>query len=371
MKIAFVSLMKILPWGGSEELWYKAAKLAIAQGHLVTTLTQQWPDKPAKIAELQVLGADVQFYYTPAHTLLDRVGVKLKFKKQVAQVVPAIDTDCYVISCGTLFDIAYNREIFNAISNSGKKYVLVIQHNYEFGFIPSDDQRPYFAAIINDASACLFVSRRNMTTAARQLSMFLPNASVIDNPVNIRTPSIKQYPRSSKLLIACVARLDCDFKGQDILLEALSDQRWKGRNYRLNFYGAGPHHNHIKRLIDLYGLNDQVSLVGHVNDIDQLWEDNQVLVLPSLSEGTPLSLIEAMLSGRAALATNVGGNSHYITEETGFLASTASVECITESLEKLWNKKDSLREMGEAAFAHAKSITNLNPEAELLTYIIK
>jgi glycosyltransferase involved in cell wall biosynthesis len=126
--------------------------------------------------------------------------------------------------------------------------------------------------------------------------------------------------------MACVARLDCDYKGQDILLQTLSTEQWRERDFQLNFYGAGPHLEHLLQLIKLYHLQEKVGVQGYVQDIDRIWETNQILVLPSLSEGTPLALVEAMLSGRAALTTDVGDSAAYVLDgKTGFLAAVASV----------------------------------------------
>jgi L-malate glycosyltransferase len=111
-------------------------------------------------------------------------------------------------------------------------------------------------------------------------------------------------------------------------------------------------------------------LQGHVSNIDQVWETNQVLVLPSLSEGTPLALMEAMLSGRTAVATDVGDNGRYVLDgETGFLAQTASFNCLTASLEELWNNRGNLMQLGKNAFHHSLEITNLHPEGCLLNFI--
>jgi glycosyltransferase involved in cell wall biosynthesis len=98
--------------------------------------------------------------------------------------------------------------------------------------------------------------------------------------------------------------------------------------------------------------------------------NNQVLILPSLSEGTPLALMEAMLSGRAALSTDVGGNATYIRDgDTGFLADVASVSCIATAMEKVWASKAELSEIGVRAFNHALKITDLHPEKTLLDFI--
>jgi glycosyltransferase involved in cell wall biosynthesis len=370
MKIVFVSLMKILPWGGSEELWYRVAKLAMVHRYSVTSITQKWPATPAKISELQQLGANTEFYYNPIYSFTDRISIKLGFKKWMPELVPIVEGDVYVISNGSVFDFIYNRQTIQNILDSGKPYIMIGQHNSEYGNIVPESFRNYAIETINNAKANFFVSERNLQVAERQIPHRFKNALVISNPLNIKNISIKPYPQSDKLLMACVARLDCSFKGQDILLQALSTDVWQGRAFHLSLYGSGPHLEYLKELVLFYKLTDKVSVVGHVDDIDELWESNQVLVLPSLSEGTPLALVEAMLSGRAVLSTDVGGNATYILDKkTGFLADVASIKCIAVALDNLWEQKDQLAEMGVNAFNQALAITDIQPDKTLLTFL--
>ena len=53
---------------------------------------------------------------------------------------------------------------------------------------------------------------------------------------------------------------------------------------------------------------------GHVSDVRGIWYDNHLLVLPSRCEGTPISLVEAMIWGHPAVVTGVGGNAEWVTE---------------------------------------------------------
>ncbi|MGI4743436.1 MAG: glycosyltransferase family 4 protein [Janthinobacterium lividum] len=370
MKVAFISLMKVLPWGGSEELWYKVAKLAVEHGHSVTSITRKWPATPSRITELQQLGVDTKFYFDLTYSIADRISIKLGFKKWQAERVPVVEADIYVISNGSVFDFIYNKQTIQHLLTSGKPYVMISQHNSESGNIVPDFFRNYAIETIQKAKAVFFVAARNMEAAERQLPLRLSNALVTSNPLNIKTISIKPYPQSDQLLMACVARFDCAYKGQDILLQVLSADVWRSRAFHLNLYGAGPHLEYLKQLIVHYKLSNKVSIVGHVDNIDELWENNQVLVLPSLSEGTPLALVEAMLSGRAVVSTDVGGNATYILDrKTGFLADVASVKCIATALENLWQEKERLAEIGVNAYNQALAITDINPDKTVLTFI--
>jgi len=370
MKFAFVSLMNGVAWGGSEELWYRTAKLVLTRGNTVYTLTKKWPTVPAKVAELQKLGANTEFYYEPEYSRAARIKIKFKLKKYVRYVVPDIAADLYIFSFGTTFDFIFHQYIIDEIIKPGRPYIFISQHNVESGNLIIGSQRAFGINLMQNAIQFLFVSERNLITAQRQIAHAIPNAQLISNPINIKKTGIKSYPASPRLLMACVARLDCSFKGQDILLQALSGKPWKNRNFSLKFYGTGPHQEHLQELILMFDLQDKVTVEGHVNDIDLIWENNQVLVLPSISEGTPLALIEAMLSGRAALATDVGDNGKYVLNgNTGFLADWASVKCLSVALEELWQQKENLREMGEKAYEHALQITDLDPVQTLMNLI--
>jgi glycosyltransferase involved in cell wall biosynthesis len=370
MRIAFISLMRILPWGGSEELWHKTAKFFFEKGYIVNTLTQLWPETPSKIAELQALGINTYFYYTPYYTLIERVGIKFKLKNWSDISVPALDADVYFISNGSIFDFVYNRSIIEKVVDFTKQYILIHQHNWENGNILPDMSLGYTINVINKAKHNFFVSKRNQVSAERQIPIRFNNASVISNPLNISDFGIKDFPKQERLSMACVARLDCAVKGQDILIEVLSSDKWKNRDFHLGLYGSGPHLGYINRLIKFYSLEDKVSVIGYVQNIDELWKKNQVLILPSLSEGTPLAMVEAMISGRGVVTTDVGGNSDYVLEgKTGFLADVASLKCLDRALEEMWNCKHLLEHIGKNAHDHALSITNLNPSQLLLDII--
>ncbi len=95
---------------------------------------------------------------------------------------------------------------------------------------------------------------------------------------------------------------------------------------------------------------------------------HHILVLPSIAEGTPLVIQEAMLKGRPILATDVGGNSKLVIDgETGLLAATASVSCLKEKLDQLFAMSLSeLQLMGGRAFDRAKGMININSSKNIL-----
>ena len=201
---------------------------------------------------------------------------------------------------------------------------------------------------------------------ARDCENTLPTNSAV-GPASLPATSYSLPVTAPEALMACVARLEIQDKGQDLLLEALADPVWKDRDFRLDFYGSGPDREILGDLISFYRLGDKVKIVGFESDIRKIWNEHGLLVLPSISEGTPISLIEAQICGRAALVTRVDGNPDWVEEGmTGFLAEAATVCHLRLALERAWENRHRWREMGEAARVACLAKRDSDPAGTLL-----
>ena len=98
--------------------------------------------------------------------------------------------------------------------------------------------------------------------------------------------------------------------------------------------------NELKRLLDLYSLTSIVSLEGYIPYGERLlgiYQENDVLILPSYSEGLPQVILEAMASGCVVAATKVGGIPSVITHESnGLLFAPHSSQDIVAVLRRLY-----------------------------------
>jgi glycosyltransferase involved in cell wall biosynthesis len=202
------------------------------------------------------------------------------------------------------------------------------------------------------ALRCYFVSHANHRLTERQIGSELPNAEVVQNPVNVDYNVCLPWPeqRDDEIRFACVGRLDVRAKGQDILLEALAGPEWLNRRWYLTFYGDGPMKDGIGRMIDHFGLRRHATIAGWSPNPEKIWQENHALVLASRLEGLPLVIVEAMLCGRPVVATNVAGNAEVVQDGiTGFLADAPTAPRFSVALERLWERRSGLRIMGEAA----------------------
>ncbi|USS41054.1 glycosyltransferase [Thermococcus aggregans] len=135
-------------------------------------------------------------------------------------------------------------------------------------------------------------------------------------------------------------------KGFHYLIDAMSLVAKERRDVVCFIGGSGPLRNTLQNQINKLGLQEHVKLLGFVPD-DQLalWMNAaDLFVLPSLSEGNPTVMFEALGVGLPFVGTAVGGVPEIITsEDYGLLCPPADPECLAEkiliALEKEWDRE--------------------------------
>lgn len=124
----------------------------------------------------------------------------------------------------------------------------------------------------------------------------------------------------TQLCIGCVANL-LPVKDHPTLLEAVGSLSVQQGDWRLLLIGEGPERSRLESLIaQRPGLGQRVSLLGSSSRVPELLRAMDVFVLPSVAEGMNNSLLEAMASGLAVVASDVGGNPEVVVDgESGML----------------------------------------------------
>ena len=107
-------------------------------------------------------------------------------------------------------------------------------------------------------------------------------------------------------LLGAVSRLT-EVKGLPHLLEAIAALRQRGLPVRLAVVGDGPERERLEAQTTELGLADAVSLLGVRRDLPEIFPAFDVFCLPSIREGSPQVLLEAMASGCPVVASTAGG----------------------------------------------------------------
>lgn len=153
---------------------------------------------------------------------------------------------------------------------------------------------------------------------------------------------------SDDFVIACVGRLNPQ-KAHHFLLESLKPLKSKYTNLKVVIVGKGELKNHLVTLSKEYGVSDIVRFVGHRSDIPQILAFSDALVLPSIFEGLPLCVLEAMASELPVIATDVGGTAELAVDGvTGYIVPPRDPQALTAAIEKLMKLSDQGKALGTA-----------------------
>ena len=139
-------------------------------------------------------------------------------------------------------------------------------------------------------------------------------------------------------------------KGHTFLLEAMPEvvRRWP--RARLLVIGRGELEVTLKERAEQLAIGDNVLFLGMREDVPRLLSVLDAFVLPSLSEGLSLALLEAMASGKPVVATLVGGNPEVIEQgRTGFLVQPENVGDLATNLVKLLSDPEIMHNVGRQA----------------------
>lgn len=146
-------------------------------------------------------------------------------------------------------------------------------------------------------------------------------------------------------------------KGHTYLIDAIKILKERNvDNFIVLFAGEGILRGPLTEKIRLLDLKDVIYLLGSRSDIPQILSETDIFVLPSIWEGMPGSVMEAMASNLPVIATNVGGVSELVLDNiTGFVVESKNPIQLAEKIEILL-KNDALRnKMGIEGFNRIKS----------------
>ncbi|HEV7673198.1 MAG TPA: glycosyltransferase family 4 protein [Candidatus Angelobacter sp.] len=150
-------------------------------------------------------------------------------------------------------------------------------------------------------------------------------------------------------VVGMVARLDLQ-KGFEYLLRAVRELRVAFRDLKVVIVGEGPDRKAIEDMIQQYGLQSNVVLAGQQSDMPGVYSAMDVLVLPSLNEGLPMTILEAMATSKPVIATRVGAIPSVIQQgETGLLVDPGDAEGLRDALARLLSQPNFCRRIGAAA----------------------
>jgi glycosyltransferase involved in cell wall biosynthesis len=347
VKLGVFSNMGGVPWGASEELWSHTALLLQARGHSVAVNYKRWPHCPERLLQIQQNGGQIH-WRGRGDKILGNLKRSLKIGGLHRNWLKRTSPDFVLISSAAhLCDMSV---ALDCLEHS-IPYAILLHGLDPSQWIPKKRWESFRRAYAG-AAKCFFVSDSIRQLLEKMLAARLPDADVVENPLNLPRDFIAPWPAdNSRWNLACVARFDLSSKGQDFILQVLSMEKWRSRNIRVHFWGDDEQHlGHLNALTRMYEVEDKVRFRGFTKDLRQLWATHHAMLLPSRHDGVPMVTVEAMMSGRIPIVTAVGRNAEFVDDnETGFLAAAATVELIDDAMERAWQNRHRWQQMGSLA----------------------
>jgi len=370
-------------WGGSEELWGRSVPLLQEAGFEVSVVKYHINSTHPEFIKLAERGV-VFFEIFPRKALRKRIQKTLLnlFEKvtlalQLSKPKPE-DFSNYIkimknespalviISQGINFD---GLKLAFQCAKLNLPYVTIAQKAVDFYWPQKQDRAPMLTAL-QKAIKNYYVSHHNLRLTEEQFGQRLPNGQVIFNPVKLSGNPVP-FPSAVKVYkLACLGRLFVLDKGQDLLIRILSEQKWRDRPVSLSFIGAGVDEDALKDMAKLLQVTN-VEFTGQIQDIESMWKDYHALILPSRSEGLPLSMVEAMSAGRPVIISNAGGNTELVEEGmTGFIGYP-NEESFGDAMERAWQRKEEWEQIGKNAAKFVSEAVPKSPEKDFVNLILE
>ncbi|HEC77926.1 MAG TPA: glycosyltransferase family 1 protein [candidate division WOR-3 bacterium] len=174
-------------------------------------------------------------------------------------------------------------------------------------------------------------------------------------------------------VVGTVARL-VKQKGIEYLIKAVPLIRDKYKNLSVLIVGCGSEEEHLKDLVHRYGLEKTVRFLGYIENPLEIISSFDVFLLPSLWEGFPYVLLEAMYLKKPIVATDIFGIKEVIeNNKSGILVKVRSPESISEAVLYLLGNREKALKLGESAYKRVLSCFSLEKtiaQIERLYYTI-
>lgn len=171
----------------------------------------------------------------------------------------------------------------------------------------------------------------------------------------------REFPKEkSRYTIVHVNSCITDFsKGHDVVIRIVKTLNNKGLPVRALFIGDGPKREYFEKYATKEGVGEYISFTGLLSSSDEVREqliNSDILVFPTVGEGLPRTVIEAMAVGLPCLSTPVNGIPELLSNE--FLFDQQNVEGFADKIEELLNNQEKYESVSQCNIKKAMEYEN-------------
>ncbi|UUA74899.1 glycosyltransferase [Cellvibrio sp. QJXJ] len=166
---------------------------------------------------------------------------------------------------------------------------------------------------------------------------------VIKNGINSKEASLPSTLEGNPYQLLAIGRLSPE-KGFDYLIKAVAEINKTETICQLTIYGEGSLRNSLAELISSLSQQNNIKLAGFIANAQQHFHRYQLIVMPSLTEGIPVTLLEAMRNKTPIIASAVGGIPEVLGVDSYGLLTPASTDSIVNKLRQWFSLSNEEKE---------------------------
>lgn len=209
------------------------------------------------------------------------------------------------------------------------------------------------------ASAVISVSDENKAGLVQYEHIAASLIQVVSNGIDEKKYAIRIDADRKRLSLGCgpMARPILGWcgrmvpeKGLPVLIKALPQLVGKFPRLLVLLAGDGPMRQELEAIAASEGISAHINFLGARTDVAEILQAMDLFVLPSLREGLPLVILEAMAAGIPVVATDVGGNRQAVVDgQTGFLVPSDNPDALAAAISQLLQDEAMHRRFSEEA----------------------
>ncbi|PZX05944.1 glycosyltransferase involved in cell wall biosynthesis [Psychrobacillus insolitus] len=280
-----------------------------------------------------------------------RISLKKGIYKAVKFIREDIDIESYdiLVVCGSIFFP------IGVLGTMFKKTKLILwEHTHYYGNSELKLQKISRKGWVEFADAII-----TLTDSDRKVYLkksINKKVYTIPNPLDPRLEFVEKKKDIHENKIISVGRLT-EIKNFEECIEVADILLKKYSNWTWDIYGEGNRRDHLNKLINIYGLEKKVNLMGNISNIYEKYNEYKIFVSTSKSEGFGLAILESMAMGVPVISYDVPyGPSELIDNgKNGYLIPFKDKRQLLDRIETLMNNNTQRNEFAEKGIIKAES----------------
>lgn len=170
-------------------------------------------------------------------------------------------------------------------------------------------------------------------------------------------PKSRKYVNKQTITLVHVAGINNTAKGHEELIKCISElNKNDNKEYKVTFIGSGTLFDYFVDMSKKLKVFNYTNFMGHISDphkISEIFQKADIFVLPSLTEGLPRVILEAMASALPCIATNVGGIPELLSSEC--LVEPKDIDGLTKKIKEFSSNIELLDRESEKNYRYVLS----------------